>query len=80
MKGSRRSLDVECVYCGAAPGKSCVKGHVSPDFGSTKQPRKPHVVYPGQKPFVVKPPRPYHDPAANNNTAAILSLYMGWPS
>lgn len=53
MKGSRRSLDVECMLCGAAPGKSCVKGHVSLLYGSSKEPRGPHVVYPGQKPFPI---------------------------
>lgn len=51
--GVRRSLTSECMLCGAAPGKQCVKGHVSLLYGSSKNPRGPHVVYPGQKPFPV---------------------------
>ena len=51
--GKRRELHPECVFCGASPGKSCVKGHVSLLYGSSKDPRGPHVVYPGQKPFPV---------------------------
>jgi len=52
-KGRRRELSVECMLCGAAPGQSCVKGHVSLLYGSSKEKRGPHVVYPGQKPFPV---------------------------
>jgi len=50
-RGRRRRLDEECFLCGAAPQASCVKGHVSLAYGSSKRKRAPHFIYSTQLPF-----------------------------
>ncbi len=49
-RGTRRVLTNTCALCGAPIGQSCVKGNVSPSYGSSKQKRKPHIVYPETQP------------------------------